>query len=104
NPLYFAEYLYTRRDLFGKTHAIMAEICLTYLNFQAIKEIPPALFVLPQSAAFLKYSFLYWGVHARRDASRGVISLALKLFSQIESHISTKLLFADLISRTGRYN
>jgi len=32
-----------------------------------------------------------------------VLSLALKIFIQIESHISTKLLLLDLIRRTGRY-
>jgi len=27
------EYLHTRPDLFGATHSVMAETCLTYLNF-----------------------------------------------------------------------
>ena len=98
------EYLYTCPDLFGATHSAMAEICLTYLNFQTIKEIPPTLLALPQSAPFLKYSSLYWGAHARREVSRDVVSLALKLLGQIESHISTKLLLVDLIPMTGRYN
>ena len=98
------EYLYTCPDLFGATHSIMAETCLTYLNFQTIKEIPAALLTLPQSTPFLKYSSLYWGAHARREASKSVVSLALKLFSQIESHISTRLLLVDLISMTGRYS
>jgi len=97
------EYLYTRPDLFGEAHSIMAETCLTYLNFQTIKDISPTL-PLPPSAPFLKYSSLYWGIHAKRKASEEVVSLALKLFGQIESHISTKLLLVDLISRTGRCN
>lgn len=33
-----------------------------------------------------------------------MVSLALKLFRQIESHIATKLLLVDLISKTGRYS
>jgi len=96
------DYLYTCPDLFGSAHSIMAETCLTYLNFQTIKNISPTLLPLPPSAHFLKYSSLYWGIHARRKASDEVVLLALKLFSQIESHISTKLLLVDLISRTGR--
>jgi len=80
----------------------MAETSLTYLNFRTIKDISPALLPLPPSAHFLKYSTLYWGIHARRKSLDEVVSLALKLFSQIESHISTKLLLVDLISRTGR--
>jgi len=96
------EYLHTCPNLFGPTHSIMAETCLTYLNFGTIKHISPRLFSRPQKTPFLRYSSLYWGVHARREATSHVVSLALQLFSQIESHISTKLLLADLISATGR--
>ena len=98
------EYLYTYPNLFGPTHSIMAETCLTYLNFQTIKGISSTLSVLPESTPFLRYSSLYWGAHAKREATDDVASLALKLFSQIESHISTRLLLVNLISRTGRYS
>jgi len=98
------EYLYTCPGLFGATHSIMAEACLTYLNFQTIKDISSTLLILPHSTPFLKYSSLYWGTHARRESSKNVVSLALKLFSQIESHISTKLLLVDLIAKTDRYS
>ena len=97
------EHLSTCPDLFGPTHSIMAETCLTYLNFQTIKDISWTPLALLRSTPFLGYSSLFWGVHARRGASRDVVSLALQLFRQIESHISTKLLLADLISRTGLY-
>ena len=95
------EYLHAHPNLFGAAHSIMAETCLTYLDLSAIKELSPTLSAPPQSAPFLNYSSLYWGVHARRGASRGVVSLALQILSQIESHISTRLLAADLISKTG---
>ena len=98
------EYLCAFPDVFGAAHSIMAETCLTYLNFQVIRDISPTLFTVPEPATFLKYSSLYWGIHARRGASKEVVSLALKLFSQIESHIATKVLLVDLISRTGRYS
>ena len=98
------EYLYTYPNLFGSTHSIMAEICLTYLNFQTIKNISSTLSALPESTPFLRYSSLYWGVHARREATNDVELLALKLFSQVEGHISTRLLLVDLLSRTGRYS
>ena len=98
------EYLYTYPNLFGPTHSIMAETCLTFLNFQAVKDISSMLLAPLESTPFLKYSSLYWGVHARRETTNDVASLALQLFSQIESHISTRLLLADLISRTGRYS
>ena len=95
------EYLQAHPDLFGLSHSTMAETCLTYLNFQTIKGISPILSPPPQSTPFLNYSSLYWGVHAKREASRDVVSLALQMFSRIESHISTRLLLADLISKTG---
>ena len=85
------EYLYTYPNLFGPTHSIMAETCLTYLNFQAIKGISSTLSALPESTPFLRYSSLYWGAHAKREATDDVTLLALKLFSQIESHISTNV-------------
>ena len=98
------EYLYTYPNLFDSTHSIMAEACLTYLNFQTIKDISSTLSALPESTPFLRYSSLYWGAHAKREATNDVVSLALKLFSQIESHISTRLLLVNLISMTGRYS
>ena len=98
------EYLYTYPNLFGPTHSIMAKICLTYLNFQTIKDISSTLSIPPEPTAFLRYSSLYWGDHARREATNEVASLAIKLFSQIENHISTRLLLVDLLSRTGRYS
>ena len=82
------EYLNTSPDIFGLAHSIMVENFLTYLNFRTIKNISFAPSDLSQSTPFLKYSSLYWSLHARREISSGVISLALQLFSQIESHIS----------------
>ena len=93
------EYLFTCPDLFGPTHSIMAETCLTYLNFEAIKDISSARFIPPRPAPFLIYSSLYWGVHAKREAVRGVVPLALQLFGQIETHMSTKLLLIHQRSR-----
>ena len=97
------EYLYTCPDIFGPTHSIMAETCLTYLNFETIKDISSLLSDPPQSAPFLGYSSLYWGVHAKKDVSSSVVSLVLQLFSQIETHISTRLLLKDLQRRTDQY-
>jgi len=82
----------------------MAETCLTYLNFRAVRDISSTLFAHPQSTPFLKYSSIYWGSHTRRGASKEVVSLALQLFNQIENHISTKFLLQDIVSRTGRHN
>ena len=94
------EYLNTFPDIFGPAHSIMTETCLTYLNFRTIKDISSTLIDLSQLTPFLKYSSLYWGVHARRETSSCAKLLALQLFSQIETHISTKLLLKDLQRQT----
>ena len=98
------EYLHTCPDIFGPIHSIMAETCLTYLNFRTVRDISPTSPPPSQSTPFLKYSSLYWGTHARRQASTNMVLLALGLFSQIETHISTKLLLVDVVSKTGRHN
>jgi len=97
------EYLSTSLDLFGPTHSIMAETCLTYLGFRTIEYISSASFLRYRSIPFLKYSSLYWGAHAKREASGGVVSLALQLFSQTETHVSTKLLLEDVNRWLGQY-
>ena len=74
------EYLNTFPDIFGPAHSIMAETCLTHLNFRTITNISSAASDLSQSTPFLKYSSLYWGLHARREISSFVISLALQFF------------------------
>ena len=58
--------LHTYPNHFGAPHSRMAETCLTYLNFRAFGDISFTLAALPQLAPFLKYSSLYWGVHATK--------------------------------------
>ena len=47
---------------------------------------------LYSSAPFLKYSSLYWGMHAKRDLSDRAKQLALKLFDDYSNHVSVKIL------------
>jgi len=89
------EYLSTRSDLFHKPHSAIAEVCLTFLNFQCIKELPPTLSVAPKTMPFLEYASCYWGIHARKEATERVKSLALDLLERYDSHISAKLLLME---------
>jgi len=91
------EYLRAHPGLFGSAHSTMAETCLSYLNSHQVK----ALSVNPvsdlkdsdfQATPFLEYSSLYWGIHAKRELSNRAKMLALKLFDDCNSHISTKIL------------
>ena len=95
NPLYSPGVPQHLHQHFWTSSLGNGETCLTYLNLRTIKDISSTLIDLSQSTPFLKYSSLYWGFHARRETSSCVISLALQLFSQIETPISTKLLLKD---------
>jgi len=90
------EYLSRHADLFNRPHSKMAETCLTYLNFQAIKDLSTEVnpYQDLQGTPFLRYSSLYWGTHMRIELSNCSRSLALALLNQYDSHISSVLLWS----------
>ena len=73
------EYLCTHLGLFSKSHSILAEACLTYLNSQQVKNFTPHSLPDRGSLPFLKYSSRYWGTHINRDLSDNAKTLALVL-------------------------
>jgi len=77
-------------------HKTPGEPCLAYLNYDQVRELPatevPGLHDMP----FLHYSSLYWGFHAKQGLSDGAKSLAVRLLSLYENHISSALLCAEL--------
>jgi len=89
------EYLSTSPDIFSRPHATMADIYLTYLNSAQLKAIradcAPDISEMP----FLKYCYLYWEAHARKELSDHARSLALKLLQEWDGHISIKCLLKD---------
>ena len=95
------EHLCTHPDLFDRAHSTMAETCLTYLNFQHIKDIPAGPSSDPQDTPFLEYSSLYWGTHMRMEHSDGAKELALQLLCQFESHISAQYLLKPILIELG---
>jgi len=86
------EYLRAHPDLFNAAHSTMAETCLTYLNSQQVKASSTSPSPDLQDTPFLEYASLYWGVHAKKDLSDCAKLLALRLFGDYNSHISTKIL------------
>jgi len=86
------EYLSYNSDLFPKPHSVIAEVCLTYLNFQHVKDFSPTLCSMPPTIPFAKYASCYWGIHARREASESVKRFALELLDRYDKHISSKML------------
>jgi len=86
------EHLLSNPTLFHSPHSEIAEVCLTYLNFQSIKTLPPALFSAPAEIPLLEYASYYWREHTRKGLTENVKILALRLLSGFDRHISAKLL------------
>jgi len=98
------EYLSTQNHIFRRSHAIMAEICLTYLNSKQIKAFSHPS---PSSrdTTFLEYCSLYWGVHAKKELSGQAKSLALELFQENggPGHLPTQFLVDRALDLDKRY-
>jgi len=86
------EYLSHNPNLLLKPHSLIAEVCLTYLNFRHVWSFSPTLRSAPQTAPFVEYSSCYWGAHARQETTESVKTLALKLLGRYDEHISSKVL------------
>ena len=86
------EHLSNASSLFHGPHAIMAEICLTFLNFQSIRDLSTSLYSPPAAALFAGYASCFWGAHARKELNERVKLLTLKLLDCYDKHISSKLL------------
>ena len=82
-------------NLFITPHSMMAEISLTYLNFQSICELPTTLDTISSVPPFLHYASCYWGFHARKDVTEGVKQLALRFLRRDANHISADILLRE---------
>jgi len=72
------EYLSDNPDIFCTPHSSIAEICLTYLNSEKVRAIPPDWYLDLSDTPFLEYCSLYWGVHAKKQLLDHTKSLALE--------------------------
>jgi len=73
------EYLSDNPSLFPSPHTMIAEVCLTYLNFQYVRELSPIRGSIPSTVPLVGYASLYWGKHIRREKVESVSPLALGL-------------------------
>ena len=89
------EYLVNHPNLFTTPHSMIAEVCLTYLNFQSVCEPSTSLGTIPLTMPLLRYASLYWGSHARKEGTESVKHLALRLLDIYDHHISAKLLLNE---------
>jgi len=86
------DYLTSHLKPLASTHSAIAETCLTYLNSQQVMALSDCGLQSTQYSPFLEYSSLYWGVHMKKQPSVGGKTIAMRLFSHYENHISVSLL------------
>ena len=91
------EYLSTHCSLFPQAHSAMAETCLTYLDSDQVKALPANPSPCQSSMPFLKYCSRYWGTHAKREFSDHAILLARKLLGHYKNHVTSNLLFEQIM-------
>jgi len=89
------EHLQAHPSLFITPHSIMAKICLTYLNFRSICELPSTPRDIPSTMPFLHYASCSWGFHARKEVTTDVKRLALQVLGRDANHISGNILLGE---------
>ena len=89
------DHLFKTPALFESPHSMIAEICLTYLNFKSIRELPSSPLPAMSEITLLNYASCYWESHARRDMTQNVTTLALRLLDGFGQHISSRILLID---------
>jgi len=89
------EYLSNNANLFPSPHSAIAEVCLTYLNFQCIGDLSPIPGEPSRGTPLLEYASCYWGIHARSEITQGVNKLALRLLDRFENHVSSAMLLSN---------
>ena len=86
------EHLLRDPTLFYSPHSLIAEVCLTYLNFRCFWDIS----LSPDSAApampFQEYASCYWRKHAEREMTEGVKALALKFLNRRAARFGLQIL------------
>ena len=101
------EYFKRHSEHFKNPQATMAEVFLTYLNFDSVNELSPSLDAAPAETRLLQYASSNWGLYADGELTEGVESLALQLLAKFGRHISAKLLLWGKFrewEREGRYS
>jgi len=86
------EYLSGNPGLFQSPHSMIAEVCLTYLNFRCVRELSQTLLSAPPIVPFVEYASCYWGKHTGKEKTERATQLALPLLVGYEEHVASRLL------------
>ena len=90
------EYLRQHPTLFVTPHSMMAEICLTYLNFRSARALPSSLLTTLETLPFLEYATSFWGTHATREVTERTKFLSLRLLDRYENHVSAAIFWRKI--------
>jgi len=97
------EYLSRNPSLFQSPHSMIAEVCLTYLNFRCVRELSPKLVSAPPIVPFVEYASCYWGKHMGKEKTESVTRLALLLLVRYEENVASRLLLLHYYEYNGYY-
>ena len=86
------EHLSSDPTLLHSPHSLIAEACLTYLNFGSIRDLSPTFRSAPRTMPLLEYAALSWWKHTRMGMTENIKLLSLRLLDRFEEHISAQLL------------
>ena len=87
------DHLSNNPTLFGDPHSTIAKICLTYLNSQSVRKLPPLLnHPAGPATSLLNYASCYWERHTRRGMTQDMKRLVLGLLDGFGQHTSSKIL------------
>ena len=93
------EHLLGNPTLFHSPHSTIAEVCLTYLNFGCIGDLPPTFESATSTMPLLEYASRYWGEHTREGVTQDIKILALRLLDRFDGHISAQQLLLHFKER-----
>ena len=93
------EYLRQHPTPFLTAHSMMAEICLTYLNYRSLRGLRADLGKVLVTSPFLEYATCFWGAHVGRVVTEPVKSLALRLLRGYENDASAAILWRKKIRK-----
>jgi len=88
------EHLLNDTNLFHSPHETIAQVCLTYLNFQCVRDLSNIPYRPLPLTPLLEYASCYWGIHARRGITKSVNTLVLRLLNGFDNHVSSGILLS----------
>ena len=93
-PLHFSlrVSLLNHPTLFPTPHSMIAEICLTCLNFRSFWDLSPTPDSASPAIPFREYASCYWLKHARRGITENVETLAQRFLNRRATQFGLRLL------------